>query len=72
MSEKYIERGKIKKLFIERLYGFIELEDGTEAFFHNGDMAEGNIHNLRIGQEVEFILVSKPKGYTAKMLVSLE
>ncbi|MBW8384299.1 MAG: cold shock domain-containing protein [Youngiibacter sp.] len=72
MAERIVERGKIKKIMQDRSYGFITRSDGTEAFFHDGDMVEGTINTVRIGQMVEYILVSKPRGYTAKMIVPLE
>lgn len=68
MDQEKIESGKINKIFTERNYGFITQNDGAEVFFHKGDLAEGDLNSLEVGQSVEYVLVSRPKGFTAKKL----
>lgn len=47
--------GKISKLFRDDGYGFIELSDGTDVYFHENSMGAG-FTNLRIGDEVRVVL----------------
>ena len=46
-------KGTIIRL-IDRGFGFIKTEDGTELFFHRNDLEGVEFSSLREGQEVEF------------------
>lgn len=72
MNVKDIKLGRIKKLFPDREYGFIIQEDGSEVFFHAGDIAEGELSSFSIGDSVEYIAVLRPKGITAKMVMAID
>jgi CspA family cold shock protein len=55
-------KGKIKKLILDRGFGFIAVEDGKDVFFHRSDLAKGDFDALVEGTDVEFDLESGPKG----------
>jgi CspA family cold shock protein len=46
-------KGTIKKL-MDRGYGFITAEDGTDLFFHRNDLEGVAFESLSEGQEVDF------------------
>ncbi|MBU2536039.1 MAG: cold shock domain-containing protein [Chloroflexota bacterium] len=46
-------KGTIKTL-MDRGYGFIKTEDGTDLFFHSNVLEGVEFNNLSEGQEVEF------------------
>jgi CspA family cold shock protein len=46
-------KGTIKKL-MDRGYGFITAEDGTDLFFHRNDLEAVAFESLSEGQEVDF------------------
>jgi len=46
-------KGTIKKL-MDRGFGFIKTEDGTDLFFHRNELDGVEFNSLREGQEVEF------------------
>lgn len=46
-------RGSIKRLSRKKEYGFILAEDGNEVYF---DKSGAEVHDLRVGQCVEFEL----------------
>lgn len=53
--------GRIIKLMIGQLYGFIRLKDHREVFFHRSDLREGTSFNeLVVGDSVTFELVEDP------------
>ena len=57
--------GTIKKLVLERGFGFIAAEDGKEFFFHRSG-TEGDFDRLLGGEKVSFEIESSPKGPRAK------
>jgi cold shock CspA family protein len=57
-------KGKIKKYFSYRGYGFIEVvESEKDIFFHLSNFPRNLVPN--IGQDVEFELIETPKGKEA-------
>ena len=46
-------KGTIRKL-MDRGFGFIKTEDGTDLFFHRNELDGVEFNSLREGQEVEF------------------
>jgi CspA family cold shock protein len=62
--------GTIKKLVLERGFGFIAAEDGKEYFFHRSG-AEGDFDRLLGGEKVSFEIESSPKGPRAKSVRTL-
>ena len=55
-------KGKIKRLFRERGFGFISAEDGREVFFHRSTLEGENFDALEEGNSVEFNVERGPKG----------
>lgn len=57
--------GKIKKIVLEKGYGFIQPDSGRDVFFHHSTVADGQFENLTEGQSVEFTVdesSSRDKG----------
>ena len=46
-------KGTIRRL-IDRGFGFIKTEDGTDLFFHRNNLEGVEFHDLSEGKEVEF------------------
>ncbi len=57
--------GTIKKLVLDRGFGFIAAEDGKEFFFHRSG-TEGDFDVLQGGEKVTFEIETSPKGPRAK------
>jgi CspA family cold shock protein len=49
-----MQRGTVKRLVLDRGFGFIADERGNEFFFHRTDIARGIFENLREGARVTF------------------
>ncbi len=62
--------GTIKKLVLERGFGFIAAEDGKEFFFHRSG-TEGDFDRLLGGEKVSFESEASPKGPRAKSVRTL-
>jgi CspA family cold shock protein len=58
-------QGTIKKLVVDRGFGFIEGERG-ELFFHHSAVEGTSIEALRVGQEVTYEEGRGPKGPRAE------
>ena len=57
--------GKIKKLILDRGFGFITAEDGKDVFFHRSALAGEDFDALKEGTSIEFDLETGPKGQRA-------
>ena len=57
--------GKIKKLILDRGFGFITAEDGKDVFFHRSALAGEDFDALEEGTSIEFDLETGPKGHRA-------
>ena len=57
--------GKIKRLIRDRGFGFINVEDGKDVFFHRSALTEGDFDALEEGTSVEFDIEKGPKGSRA-------
>jgi CspA family cold shock protein len=56
------QNGTIKRLVMDRGFGFLSGEDGKEYFFHRSSV-EGSFEGLQEGQKVSFdVEASAPKG----------
>jgi CspA family cold shock protein len=53
--------GKVKKIIVEKGFGFIETENGQDVFFHHSSVADSQFAQLSAGQRVEFTL-DEPGG----------
>lgn len=57
--------GKIKKVVLDKGFGFIE-GDGTDVFFHHSALVNAQIEELSEGQMVRFEIGQGPKGMRAE------
>ncbi len=58
-------KGTIKQLFGNRGFGFIQVEDGKDIFFHAKEVQGEAFDSLTEGQQVEFEVTDTPKGPNA-------
>ena len=50
--------GRITRLFVGQLYGFIRVRNGREVFFHRSDLKDVSTFNtLQVGDVVTFELI---------------
>ncbi len=64
-------QGKVKKFNKDKGFGFITLEDGTDAFFHYSQLVMEGFKTIEENAEVEFELVETEKGLQAHNIVKL-
>ena len=64
-------RGKVKWFSNQKGYGFITPESGADVFVHHTAIKGDGYKTLQEGQEVEFDIVSGPKGQQASNVVKL-
>lgn len=60
-----MHKGKIKRIVLEKGFGFIADDDGTEVFFHKTSLQGVDFSALINNQEVEFEVKKTPKGLSA-------
>ena len=60
--------GTIKRLVIEKGFGFVAAADGNEYFFHQSSVQDGQFTQLREGQPVTFQTGQGPKGPRAEQV----
>ncbi|MFA7245211.1 MAG: cold shock domain-containing protein [Candidatus Magasanikbacteria bacterium] len=58
-------QGTIKKLVVEKNFGFILQAEGEDLFFHANSLSGVSFSQLREGDEVTFDVESTPKGKAA-------
>jgi cold shock protein len=58
--------GKVKKVVVDRGFGFIAADDGKEYFFHHSAIQGVAFDTLRGGESVEFETGQGPKGPRAE------
>ncbi|MCL5292757.1 MAG: cold shock domain-containing protein [Actinobacteria bacterium] len=58
-------RGKVKWFSPEKGYGFVEGEDGVDAFVHYSAIETAGFRSLEEGEEVEFEVQEDAKGRRA-------
>ena len=68
---RQICRGKIKRLFEDHNYGFIETDDGRAVYFHGSSLKGAAIRSFSIDQPVEFEVDESPQGFKAVSIVPL-
>jgi len=48
--------GRVARLFSSQGYGFIEMSDGREVYFHENSVTDGSFAQLEIGHEVRVVV----------------
>jgi len=54
--------GTVKWFNDSKGFGFITVDDGTDAFVHHGDIQGEGFKSLAEGDQVEFDVIEGPKG----------
>ncbi len=65
-----MSKGTIAKV-MDRGFGFIKTEEGTDLFFHRNDLEGVEFNSLQAGQEVEFEKSEGKEGRPAAVKVRL-
>ena len=64
-------QGAIKKLVMDKGYGFIAGDRG-DMFFHFSAVQAGTFEDLSVGQKVQYEISEGPKGPRAESILPLE
>jgi CspA family cold shock protein len=59
-------QGTIKRLIVDKGFGFVQASDGNEYFFHQSAVVDGGFDQLREGQTLTFDKGQGPKGPRAE------
>jgi len=70
-SGRWSSKGKIRRLFEDRNYGFIATEDGRTIYFHASSLEGAGIRSLSIYQPVYFEAVEGPKSLRVVRVVPM-
>jgi predicted RNA-binding protein YlqC (UPF0109 family)/cold shock CspA family protein len=70
-SKRWISKGKIRRLFEDRNYGYIEAEDGRTIYFHASSLEGAEIRSLSLYQPVYFEVVEGPKSLRVVRVVPM-
>ena len=62
-------KGSVKWFDTKKGYGFIKQPGGEDIFVHYSGIEGDGFKTLRAGEEVEFEIVSGPKGIQASRVV---
>ncbi len=66
-------QGTIKKIVVDKGFGFIRPDDGDQdVFFHHSSVAEGSFETLNEGQPVTFEEANSPKGPRAENVTPID
>lgn len=68
---RWTSKGKIKRLFEDLNYGFIEAEDGRTIYFHTSSLEGMGIRSLSLYQPVYFEVVEGPKSVRVVRVVPM-
>jgi CspA family cold shock protein len=64
-------RGQVKWFNDQKGYGFITTDEGEDVFVHYSAVEGSGFKSLQEGQEVEFKIVSGPKGFQAEEVMKV-
>jgi len=70
-SKRWSSKGKIRRLFEDRDYGFIEAENGKIIYFHASSLQGVGIQSLSVYQPVYFEVVEGPKSLRVVRVVPM-
>jgi len=70
-SKHWISKGKIRRLFEDRNYGFIEAENGKTIYFHASSLEGVGIRSLSLYQPVYFEVMEGPEDPRAVRVVPM-
>ena len=70
-SKRWISKGKIRRLFEDRNYGYIEADDGRTIYFHASSLEGAEIRSLSLYQPVYFEVVEGPKSLRVVRVVPM-
>jgi CspA family cold shock protein len=65
------EQGTVKWFNNEKGYGFISRDSGDDVFVHHSAIQGEGFKSLNEGDNVEFEVVSGPKGFQAQNVAKL-
>jgi CspA family cold shock protein len=66
-------QGTIKKIAVDKGFGFIRPDNGEQdVFFHHSSVADGAFESLNEGQAVSFEVTSSPKGPRAENVAPVD
>lgn len=63
-----LPRARVSRVFLDRDFGFLETDDGSEVYFHKNSVKRGRFDQLRPGDEVRFHLGKGIEGPQASVV----
>jgi len=60
-----MHKGKIKKVILDKGFGFIADDESGDVFFHKNNLVGIEFNDLTGGEEVQFEVEKTPKGMSA-------